>query len=196
MGIGSEGVIGYNLRLDAGKNHLGLDYASLEAEGANTLSRDIEFNGQTYSASTHVESKLKCELLEIQYYYDIITLQWENWGIDLASLFKVNIYEAEVSIKGGGYDETYSETLPLPTVGIAGQLNATRYFSVLGQVNGIGYSDDTYLEYKALLRIKPAPFFNFDLGYKGIQLNYSDSNNLLDLDVEGFLMQGAFIFKF
>ena len=196
LGIKADEPVGFNLRLDAKRHHFCFDYASIKAEGAKVLSQSIDFQGQTYLITTYVESKLEYDLFEAQYNYDLIDLKWANWGISLGPLFKVSVYDASVNLSGGGFNESYAETLPLPTLGLVGELEATKYLSFLAQANGIGYSGNTYIEYKALLRLKPFKYFNFDIGYKGMQVDYSDDNDLLDLEVKGLLLQGNFVYKF
>ena len=196
LGIEADEPVGFNLRLDAKRHHFCFDYVSIKAEGAKWLSQSIDFQGQTYAADIYLESKLEYDLFEAQYNFDLIDLKWANWGISLGPLFKVSVYDASVNLSGGGFNESYAETLPLPTLGLVGELEATKYLSFLAQANGIGYSGNTYIEYKALLRLKPFKYFNFDIGYKGMQVDYSDDNDLLDLEVKGFLLQGNFIYKF
>jgi len=196
LGIEADEPVGFNLRLDTKRHHFCFDYASIKAEGAKTLEWDIQFQGQTYNISTYVESKLEYDLFEAQYNYDLIDLKWANWGISAGPLLKVSIYDANVNLSGGGFNESYAETLPLPTLGLVGELEVSKYLSLLAQANGIGYSGDTYIEYKAILRLKPFKYFNFDVGYKGMQVDYSKDNDLLDLKVKGLLLQGNFVYQF
>jgi hypothetical protein len=196
LGIGDDEPMGMNARLQLGGHNLVLDLVSVDFSGAKTLTEQIEFEGQTYAVSTDVESKLEYDLYEAQYHYDLFKFNLAGWGVCVSPLFKVSYYEASVSIKGGGNDESYSETLPLPSVGAVGQINATKYLSLLAQINGIDYSGDSYMEYKAILRIKPIVYLNLDIGYKGTEFDYSDGDELLDLDIKGLFFQTSFVYSF
>ena len=196
LGIGDDEPMGMNARLKVGRHNLVLDLASVDFSGAKTLTEQIQFEGQTYAVSTYVESKLEYDLYEAQYHYDLLKFNLAGWGVCVSPLFKVSYYEASVSIKGGGNDESYSEALPLPSVGAVGQINATKYLSLLAQINGIDYSGDSYIEYKTILRIKPLAYLNIDVGYKATEFDYSDSNELLDLDIKGSFFQSSFVYRF
>ena len=185
------------MRLDAGKHHFSFDYASVEFSGAKTLNQAVQFNDKTYAISTYVESKLKYDLYEIQHQYDLLSFgKKDKLAATISYLSKLSLYDVSVNIKGGTLDETHSEILPLPSLGGIAQIGLTKYFSLIGQVNGIGYSGDSYIEYKSVVRIKPLKYINLDVGYKGTQINYSDSNALVDINTEGLYLQGALVLKF
>jgi len=196
LGMGDDEPMGIHARLKLGRHNLALDLASVDFAGAKTLTEQIEFEGQTYAVSAYVESKLEYDLYEAQYHYDLFKFNLAGWGVCVSPLFKVSYYEANVSIKGGGHDESYSEALPLPSVGAVGQINATKYLSLLAQINGIDYSGDSYIEYKTILRIKPIAYLNLDIGYKGTEFDYSDGDELLDLDIKGFFFQTSLVYRF
>jgi len=196
LGIGDDEPMGMNARLKLGRHNLILDLVSVDFSGAKTLTEEIEFEGQTYAVNTDVESKLEYDLYEAQYHYDLFKFNLAGWGVCVSPLLKVSYYELSASIKSGVNDESYSEALPLPSVGAVGQINATKYLSLLAQINGIDYSGDSYMEYRTVLRVKPFAYLNIDVGYKATEFDYSDSDELLDLDIEGPFFQCSFVYSF
>lgn len=196
LGISDDDPIGVNVRIDHNKHHLSFDYASFDFSAVKTLIRTIQFKNKNYNISTSVTSKVEYDLYEAQYYYDLLEFERDDWGFSLAPLLKVSIYDANLNLKSIANDEAYSETLPVPTLGLAGQIDITKYISLLAQGSGIAYSGDNYVEYKGVVRIKPMKYLSFDVGYKGAQLDYSDSNDLIDIDVEGVFLEGAFVYEF
>ncbi|MFC1804306.1 hypothetical protein ACFLZ3_00535 [Candidatus Omnitrophota bacterium] len=196
LGLGDDKAVGVNVRLDGKKHHFSFDYASFEFSGSKILTRSIDFQNKTYSISVAVETKLEYNLFEAQYQYDLLHLGDDELGVSLAPLLKLTVYDASLNLQGGGNNETYSEILPLPSAGVAAELDCTKYLSLLAQINGIGYAGDTYIEYRAVARLKPHKFVNIDIGYKGIKVDFSHSDDLLDLDINGLLLQGSFVYKF
>jgi hypothetical protein len=197
LGLDNDKPVGVSLHLEAEKHHLDFAFASVEFSGTKTLNRTITFKNQTYNVNTSVESTLEYNLYEAQYYYNLIDFKkGENFGVAFSPLFKVSIYDASVDLKAAGVSATYSETIPIPTIGALGEIDFTKHLSLLGQISGIGFSGDTYLEYKSVLRIKPLKYFNFDVGYKGANIEFSQSDNLIDIDAKGLYLQGAFVYKF
>ena len=196
LGISDDEPMGANIKIDGGRHHLYLDLASIKISGAQTLSRTIQFQNKTYSVSTFVSTEVEYNLYETQYHYDLLDIGGENLGFSLAPLLKVSVYDLSLNIKGGGNDETYSELLPIPTVGAIAQANATKYLSILAQASAVGYSGDNYIEYKSVLRIKPLKYVNLDIGYKGATVDYSHNSDILDLDIKGPFFQGSFVYKF
>jgi len=196
LGISDDEPIGANIRLDGEKHHLCFDFASIKISGAKTLSRTIQFQNKTYNVSTFVTTEVEYNLYEAQYHYDLLDLGEENLGFSLAPLLKISVYDLSLNIKGGSNDETYSEFLPIPTLGAFAQLNATKYLSILAQASAVAYSGDNYIEYKSILRIKPFRYLNLDVGYKATKVDYSHSSDVLDLDVKGPFIQCSFVYKF
>lgn len=196
LGMGGDEPVGISLTVDGKKHHLLLSFASIKFGGGKTLSRTVQFRDQTYNVNTFVQSKFEYDLYEVQYNYDFLHLKKKNFGFSLGPLLKISLYDATVNLKTAVRDETYSAVLPIPTIGLAGSLDFTKYFSLLGQVNGLGSSDDNYVEYKALFRVKPIPYFHFDVGYKGMNIDVSSNDNSLDLETKGLLLQAGFVYKF
>ncbi len=194
--ISDDDAAGVNVTLIVGKHQISADLASFEFSGANNLTRNVTFKGQTYTAGTYVQSKIKYDLYEVQYQNNLIDLGISDIGITLGPVFKVSVYEASVQLQGGGNNEKYEETLPVPSIGLAAGVELTKFLSASAQATGVGYSGDTYIEYKALLCIKPIESLSFDIGYKGIDLDFSDGNDLLDLESNGPYFRGAFVYKF
>ena len=197
LGLDNDKPVGVNLHLGMGKHNFDFNLAQLEFSGTKTLARTVTFDNQTFNVNTSVESTVEYDLYEAQYSYKLLEIGKEDMlKVSLSPLFKVSIYDASVELKSTGVNASYSKTLPIPTLGALGEIDFTRYLSLLGQVSAIGYSGDSYLEYKTVLRLKPVKYLNFDVGYKGTSIKFSESNNLIDIDAKGLYLEGAFVYKF
>jgi len=193
LGIGDDEPTGLSLRLDGGRHHLWFNFASIEFSGSKIINRQFTFRNKTYAVSSLVDSKLEYDLYQLQYHYDLINI---GEIFELSPLFKVSLYDAEVRIKSSTYDESYKETLPLPTLGLLGRLNLSEYIDFYAQVSGIGYSGDTYIEYKTAVILRPIQYSNLEIGYKAMDVDYSDDDNLIDIKNSGFFALVNFTYAF
>jgi hypothetical protein len=195
LGIGDDEPLGIALELKAGKHNFFVSYADVEFKGEKTINKTITFGDTTYAINTFVESQLKYTLYEVEYWYNLLKLG-EELKFSLSPLFKVSVYDAEVTLKAGATEETYSEMLPVPTVGIVGDIEIGKYIGLFAKGSGIGYAGNVYLEYESFIRLKPISYLNLDIGYQGRGIDFEDDDNLIDIDIEGFFLRGLFRYEF
>lgn len=191
LGIENEDFIEGRITLELGSHKIRYGYMPLKWDGSSTLSRDINFNGTTYSASTNVESELKMDYHRLGYEYDIIDSLDNKLGI----ILEVKYFDGEASLKApsGGLDERKSFQAPVPTIGIAAQAGLPFLFSIGGEITGISLGSDAYLvDGEAMLNLKPAPFVVISGGYRIFKLHLENDDDLADMTVKGpFVMLKA-----
>lgn len=179
------------ITLELGSHKLRYGYMPLKWDGNNTLSQSIVFNGQTYSATTNVDSELKMDYHRLGYEYDIIDTLNNKLGI----IFEVKYFDGNASLKapGAGLDESESFKAPIPTVGIAAQVGLPLLISVGGEVTGISLGSKAYMvDGEVGVNIKPFPFVIISGGYRVFMLHLENNDDLADLTVKGpFVMLRA-----
>lgn len=191
LGVGDENFVEGRITLELGSHKIRYGYMPLKWEGSNTLARSITFNGQTYSASTNVESDLKMDYHRLGYEYDII----DSLNNKLGVIFEVKYFDGEASLKApsAGLDERESFKAPIPTLGLAAQVGLPFLLSVGGEITGITLGSDAYLvDAEAMVNLKPAPFVVISGGYRVFKLHLEDDDDLADITVKGpFVMLKA-----
>ncbi|OGP15204.1 MAG: hypothetical protein A2054_05760 [Deltaproteobacteria bacterium GWA2_55_10] len=189
LGIDDENFVEGRITLELGSHKIRYGYMPLKWEGSNTLTSSIVFNGQTYSASTNVESELKMDYHRLGYEYDIIDTLNNKLGV----IFEVKYFDVEASLKSATLDERESFKAPIPTVGIAAQVGLPFLFSVGGEITGISLGSDAYLvDGEAMVNLKPAPFVIISGGYRVFKLHLENDDDLADITVKGpFVMLKA-----
>jgi len=195
--LGMEGEEGVSpaLELKLGKHNFLFCYDDVEFKGEKILTKTITFRDTTYAINTLVESQLKYALYELEYWYELLELE-EGIKCSLAPLFKISVYDAEVSLKGGGVEKSYDQVLPILTIGFLSEVGLTEYLSVGFKGCGIGYSGDKYFEYEGFLKISPVEYFNLEVGYANRCVDFSKSEDLIDIDIEGLFVKGFFKYEF
>jgi hypothetical protein len=109
--------------------------------GSRFLTQDIVWSGQTYSASTQVDSKLKFDVYKLNYQYSL----FHNEKVELGALFGFHIMRVFAGINASGINLSEGEavTAPLPVWGLFADYKFTPRFSAFYnyQVFYVNYQD-------------------------------------------------------
>jgi outer membrane protein len=170
----------------AGKHHLDLGYTKVDYSGSNVLTRDIVFEGKTYSIGDLVSSSIEYKMIDFHYQYDFIDLENALAGFSLGGVFQVKYLDGEVSLKTTGLDEKEDFTLPIPMVGL--NLHIGIIADILeARVRGtiMTYSGDTMYELMGDISWTPFPFIGIHGGYKTFVIDVEEEDALLDYDMSG-----------
>jgi len=131
------------ITLELGSHKLRYGFMPLEWKGSKNLTKSVTFNGQTFSASTNVNSELKADYHRLGYEYDII----DTLGNKLGVIFEIKYFDAKASLDapGAGLSESADGKAPIPTIGVAAQVGLPFLFSVGGEVTGITVGSKGYM---------------------------------------------------
>ncbi len=170
------------ITLNLGKHRLRYGLMPLEWDATTTITKEVKFGGQTYTASTSVATNLKADYHRLGYEYDFIDILNNRLGV----IFEVKYFDFEASLKATGLDELESLKAPVPTIGIAAQFGLPAMFSIAGEVTGIGTGGDLYL-YDAEVGVvyTPAPFIRLSGGYRIFELHVEDGDDEATLTLSG-----------
>jgi hypothetical protein len=123
------------------KHALELSWYGLKFTGVRSLSKDIVWNDQTYTASTVVDSKIKFDIYKLNYQYSV----YHNQDVELGVLVGFHVMRTFAGISATGSNEAQSQavTAPLPVWGVFAGYNFTSRFSAYYnyQVFFIDYQD-------------------------------------------------------
>jgi outer membrane protein len=186
LGIEDENYPSVEVFAGLGKHHLSLTYTSVDYAGRNTLTRDIVFNGETYSAGAVVTSSIEYTMIDFHYQYDIIDLENILAGFSLGGVFQVKYLDGEVSLKTTGIDQTEDFTVPIPMLGLnlhIGLLANILEARIRG--TGMGYSGNTIYEIMGEISWTPFPFIDIHGGYKTFAIDIDEDEVIFDYDTSG-----------
>ncbi|HBG45567.1 MAG TPA: hypothetical protein DDW94_01095 [Deltaproteobacteria bacterium] len=191
LGVEDDDFLDARITLELGSHKIRYGYMPLKWNGSKTTTQNIVFNGETYSASTDVQSELKMGYHRLGYEYDFIDTLNNRLGV----IFEIKYFDGEASLTApsAGLDETESFKAPIPTVGIAAQVGLPFLLSVGGEVTGMGIGSEAYIiDGEAMVNLKPAPFVVISGGYRIFKLHLESDDDLADLTVKGpFVMLRA-----
>ncbi len=154
-----------------------LEKTDLQGSGVNTLSRDIAFDGEVFTANTTITSDFDLSHTDYVLYYELL----DNWfSLDLG--INVKQFDGGVSIDSTG--QSASETLdePIPLLYVAGKIEVPAtglWFGVQG--SGASTGDSEVTDY----RLQVGYTFGFGLGIEVAKRTFTVDIDPADADVYG-----------
>jgi len=189
LGIDDEDYPSVEAFIGLGNHHLSLTYTDIDYSGKKTLTRDINFEGWTYSAGAPVSSSIEYSMIDLHYQYDLLDLENILAGFSLGGVIQVKYLDGDVSLKttaGTGIDEQEDFTLPIPMVGV--NLHIGILADILeARVRGtwIGYSGNSIYELTGDVSFTPFPFMDIHGGYKTFVIDIDEDDVIFDYDMSG-----------
>jgi hypothetical protein len=166
------------------RNKLNFSYLPMKWDADQNIARTIQFNGQTYTAGTRVQSQLDMKLFKAGYEFDFITGQYGFLGAN----FDVLAADTHVELKAPALaiDEKHDATLPVPMIGVTGRLNFLKWLGVTARVSGLPAGGYGYvLDAEGSLDINPIKFVGISGGYRFLQAKATYRDNKADYKLDG-----------
>jgi len=184
-----------------GKIYAGWWRVSRDAD--ETLSRSIDFAGETFTASTQVKSEVTLDVGYLTYEFDLPSIplgdviRWEI-GLQLG----VRAFRGEGSIESAVLSGSDSGVFGTPVLGGHMALQVTPYFRADVELVGLAFSYSShrgsYLEAYGELVFQPFSWLFAGVGYKyvALELRETASDSLLDMDIHisGFYLTAGLRF--
>jgi len=181
------------IALDFGRHKIRYGYMPLDWSGSKTITEEITFGGETFSASALVDSSLDIDYHRLGYQYDFIEVKDSTVGLIIeAKYFSI---DANLNAAALAIDETESIEAPLPTVGLAAELSLPALFSVEGELTGVTLGSDRYfIDGEAAVNFKPIPFVAVAAGYRYLKLHIEEEDDEGELMLKGpfVMVRGRF----
>jgi len=159
--------------------------SNLDTSATNTLTRTVEFGGETFSQSEEVTTIIDSSNTEYTLYYEVL----DNWvNLDLGATFRE--YDGVVSLNTPESGSNISEVEPLdftiPLFYAKGRFDLpfTGFF-VDAQMNYIGYDDDSVSDLMVALGYESEIGFGASLGYRTFDLEAEEDDLSVDLQFDG-----------
>lgn len=167
-----------------GKHKFNFSYLPLKWDADTTLTRTIEFNGQTYTAGTRVQSKLEMKMFKGGYEYDLIANRFGFLGFTLDVL--LTDFYMEMKAPSMALDEKYDATVPIPMIGLSGRVIPIKWVSVTGKISGLPMGKYGYiLDAEASLDINPVKYVGISVGYRFLKMDLEYDDNKADFKLDG-----------
>lgn len=155
----------------------------LDTKATQRLTRTFVFDDVTYTSSDTVKTDLDLSHTDATFYYEIL----DNWAeVDIG--LTVRAFDDGIKLTAVNAAKTSSADIDavLPMLYIAAKFNLPltgAYIAVDG--NGIGYSGNTLLDYRASVGYESPFGLGAEIGVRNFDLNYEDGDDEADVSVRG-----------
>jgi len=186
LGIDDESYPTLEAFIGAGNHRLSFAYTDIDYSGEKTLTEEIVFAGETYSASTVVDSSIEYRQIDLVYQYDLLDLENVLAGFSIGGVFQGKYLDGRVNLKTTGIDEEEEFALPIPMIGLnlhVGLLADILEANIRG--TAIGYSGNTLYEIAGDVSYTPFPLIDIHGGYKTFVIDIDEDDIVLDYDQSG-----------
>lgn len=161
-----------------------LQNTGVEISATNDISRDINFEGTTYTASETVNSETDLSHTDVTFYYELL----DNWvSLDLG--MTARIFDGSVTVNGSSSGSTEFDvdfTLPMLFAAARFDLPLSGLYAN-AELNAISVSGDSVTDTKFGLGYEIGPF-GLELGYRSFDIEYEDDSEMVDVTVDGYFL--------
>jgi len=185
--------------LQLGSFRLSASYAPIEFKGLGTLTRDITFNGQTFSGSAQTASDVKLDLLDVGLTWYLINMDDLPVRLQIGPELSVKYVQADLSVVGESSDvpgvvisEKESADAPIPTLGARARIGFSDFLAVAGRVGYLEYNDNRFIDADAQVEFSPIPLVGIFGGYRYLDIKFDESDVFIDATFSG-PYAGAFV---
>jgi outer membrane protein len=195
LGIGDENFPSGEAFLRFGRLHFRVGYTKISYDGNNTLTRDIEFNGQIFPVNDNVISNLDLKMLDADLQVDILRPDLIGARFYLGLIAKVKYVDGEVELASSVLTEKRDFKTPFPMIGLAagaGFLDDLLRFDA--RMTGMAYSGNHLYEADAFASFAPFPFLRLQGGYRYIDLKVDEDDIVADMKLKGPYVGAQFSF--
>jgi outer membrane protein len=156
-----------------------LQATPLKFSGSGARSASFQYGDRVFSAAVPYSTSLKLDHYDFGIFYGVPFLKTAtngildvDWGINL----RVVDYKAEVLQPTTGLSESKSQTVPVPMGYLGLRVSPIDPVTVYGELRGIGYADNRYVDLAAGAKVKVFMFAYVGAGYKyqNFKINYAD----------------------
>ncbi|TLS67972.1 hypothetical protein FE236_10795 [Mariprofundus erugo] len=180
--------------INLGDSTLAVSYVPFNFGGSSTLTRNVTYNGQTYTAATATSSSVQGNIFDVGYTYYLLNMD------DLPSRIQIGIetaaktISAQASVTGAGVTSSKSITLPIPTLGLRGRVALADFIGVTGRIGYIGYANNAFTDMESQIEFSPLPTLGIFAGYRYMKLKIDNSGFLANMTMKGPIVGGFFRF--
>ena len=169
------------------KNRLSIDFADIANSGSSTLTQNVTFNGNTYTASETVATDFGVQLLQARYRYSFVDLKVVEIGAG------VGLTLAQIDMRLDGSTTgitTLNEDVPIPTLHAAVTFKPLPGFHIRAEADALGVAvsgnDVNIRDARLQLEYYFAHFFGLYAGYRSFRFDVkSDDFGTVDATFKG-----------
>lgn len=171
--------------------------APMKFDGTGQKDVSFKFGDMIFNASVPFTSDLTLDHVDIAFYYGIPFLKTATAGmlnVELGLNVRIIDLSAKIRQDASGIEESADQTLPVPMVYLAAQLQPLKKLALEGEIRGISYSGNDYYSVIGRLRYDFfGPLFAAG-GYRYDKFEIDEEDVIADVDFSGPFLEMGFKF--
>lgn len=173
--------------LQLGSFRLFAAYLPISFSGDGVLTRDINFNGETFVLGSRVESEVTIDIYEAGLAWFVINVDDAPVRIQFGPEVAVKYIDARVELQENtfGLNESESVGVPVPTLGARARVSIADYLGVVGRIGYMQYGGSSFLDVDAQVELSPIPMVGIFAGYRYLDIDVDDNDVLIDATFSG-----------
>lgn len=181
LGIEKKGFPTGEAFVRLGGLHLRVGYARLKFDGDKVVTKNINFNGLTFPASTRVLSHLETKMYDGEIQYDLIRPDVVAVAVNFGLILKVKYVDGTVDLDAASVGKVAKDfRAPLPMIGAAAGVGILKDFvRVDARATGIAYGGNHLYDADGYVSLCPFPFLRIQGGYRYLDLKVDDKPDIL-----------------
>lgn len=175
--------------------NLKLGYTSFGHSGNGTLTQDLTWGNQTFTANGNIDSKFDLKMYDITFYYEILD-NWLNTDVGLNVKYIDGTVDVTGTTAAGIKSESADFAVPIPMLYAKMRFDIpTTDISLQAEGNYVTYDGHSLYDFEAGVRYTFALGAGIEAGYKAMKLKIDDIDDLsMDTDFSG--MYGKVVWDF
>ena len=195
FGIEDKTFTGFRATLKPGRKHkIRFEYVPISYDADTVLTREIVFQGRTFSFSIPASAALDWKLWRFGYEWDFVSR--ERGYVGLIGELKYNDVKAEIA--GAGRVEAGEQKAPIPALGVIGRGYIARFVSITGEFTGFklpeSFNDQFIVEFwdfDLYGTVNIGRYLGVQAGYRSIDAEYLVDEDTGQLNLKGFYFGGV-----
>ncbi len=147
------------------KHHLSILYAPLSLFSSGELDRDLNFNGETFTANSQLDSLFKFNSYRLTYRYDFIHNDNYQFGLGLTG----KIRDAEISIESNGITSSEKNIGFVPLINFNFWWMINKNYSILFQGDALAAPQGRAEDVLLALQYRASDSITYSLGYRVVE---------------------------
>lgn len=187
LGIDNENLPEGIIYWHTGPNsRLRLTYIDVDADGDETVTRAIQFSGQTFTAGTRVVSDFEIQYLRFGWIWQFLNCC--NDKARFGTIIEAKAVNTDMSLNAPalGISESEEFWAGLPTAGLAFDIQLLKILAMFAEFSGLPAGETGYFfDAEAGIKINPVKYCSIIGGYRIIKLKAEDSSDFTKVEFSG-----------
>lgn len=187
LGIDDDDGFFAEAALQVGDFRLFTSYLPISFSGSNILSRDIDFDGETFFEGRSIDSDVDIDIYEAGLAWFLVNIDDLPLRIQFGPEVALKYIDTKVKMQDKGLDLHVSESVgvPIPSLGARARIAIADYLGVAGRVGYLSYNGNSLTDIDAQVEYSPIPFVAVFAGYRYLDMDIDEDDVLVDAKFSG-----------